>query len=36
MSEEDLMRKIGIEKGRPKSPMEAVGGIDERWGMEAC
>ncbi|KAH7378328.1 hypothetical protein BKA66DRAFT_421382 [Pyrenochaeta sp. MPI-SDFR-AT-0127] len=28
--DEDLMRKVGIEQGRPKSPMEAVGGIEER------
>lgn len=28
--DEVLMRKVGIEQGRPKSPMEAVGGIEER------
>lgn len=30
--EEDLMRKMGIEQWRPKSPIEAVGGIEERLG----
>ncbi|KAF2823044.1 hypothetical protein CC86DRAFT_299693 [Ophiobolus disseminans] len=30
VSEEDLMQKMGIEQGRPKSPIEAVGGIAER------
>ncbi|KAH7081385.1 hypothetical protein BKA63DRAFT_207223 [Paraphoma chrysanthemicola] len=29
-TEEHLMRKMGIEQGRPKSPIEAVGGIEER------
>mgnify|MGYP003624085079 CR=1 FL=1 len=28
--EDDLIRKMGIEQGRPKSPIEAVGGIAER------
>jgi hypothetical protein len=27
---EDLMRKMGIEQGRPRSPIEVVGGIEER------
>jgi hypothetical protein len=28
--EEDLMRKMAIEQGRPKSPIESLEGIDER------
>ncbi|KAH8696986.1 hypothetical protein GQ44DRAFT_633619 [Phaeosphaeriaceae sp. PMI808] len=28
--EEDLLRKMGIEQGRPQSPIEVVGGIAER------
>jgi hypothetical protein len=28
--EEDLMRKMRIEQGRPKSPIESLEGIDER------
>ncbi|KAF2030993.1 hypothetical protein EK21DRAFT_88514 [Setomelanomma holmii] len=35
--EDELVRKIGIEQGRPKSPMEVVGGIEERLDrMTAC
>jgi hypothetical protein len=30
LGEEALMRKMGIEQRRPKSPIEVVGGIDER------
>jgi hypothetical protein len=30
VGEDDLIRKMGIEQGRPKSPIEAVGGIAER------
>lgn len=33
IEEEDLMRKMGIEQERTKSPMEAVGGIEERMGV---
>lgn len=28
--EEDMLRKVGIEHGRPKSPIEAVGSIEGR------
>jgi hypothetical protein len=34
MSEEDLMRRSGIEQDRPMSPTEAVGGIEERWDVD--
>jgi hypothetical protein len=36
--EEEMMHKIGIEQDRPKSPIEAIGGIEERLGSEeiAC
>ncbi|CAO2653992.1 Nn.00g107250.m01.CDS01 [Neocucurbitaria sp. VM-36] len=37
--DEDLLRKVGIEQGRAKSPIEIVGGIEERLEsgkMESC
>ncbi|OAL51805.1 hypothetical protein IQ07DRAFT_586154 [Pyrenochaeta sp. DS3sAY3a] len=35
VQEEDLMRKVVIEQGLPKSPIEAVGGIEERLKTQA-
>jgi hypothetical protein len=31
--EEDMLRKMGIEQGRTKSPIETLGGIEERMGV---